>query len=251
MKHSPTFLTIFFLLIAHLSLKSQSLCGYWAGYGYQCFKINVDGSTTFFNLPYELIYIAQVQDTLVAMKIIGDDCVTSGFPTWKALLKKDEKNIKGTIYLGNPLQPNSSFSPIQLYIYSPDSIFIWGNPLTYKKLTCEQAQKLGADLSDTRYNCDCDNTQPCVISMPNAFTPNNDGLNDSFAPITTCQFKTYEFKIFNRLGNLVFFTNDITEEWKGRIVANALTSDVYVWSINAIALNGKVIKQSGEVILIR
>jgi gliding motility-associated-like protein len=244
-------LIIFVVFTLHFDLKSQSLCGYWAGYGYACYKINIDGSTTWVYPPYELMYISQIQDTLVAMKIIGDDCVTSGFPTWKALLKKGNPNMKGTLYLGQPLQPNSSFRPIELNVYSPDSIFIWGLPVSFKKLTCEQAKKLGADLSDTRYNCDCDNTQTCDVLMPNAFTPNNDGLNDSFAPITICQFKSYEFKIFNRFGNLVFETNDIKNEWNGAKDDNALASDVYVWYINAVGLNGKIVKQSGEITLLR
>jgi gliding motility-associated-like protein len=243
--------TVFLLFFTSTALKAQSLCGYWAGYGYSCYKINLDGSTTWVYPPYELLYISQINDTLVATKIIGDDCVTAGFPSWKGLLIKNERRIKGTLYLGSPLAPNSSFRPVEISVFSADSLFIWGVPFTYKKLTCEQAQKLGADLSDTRYNCDCDNTQTCKIELPNAFTPNGDGLNDTFAPVTLCQFKNYEFKIFNRLGNLVFDSNDIRDAWKGVFKDYPLATDVYVWFLKTTGLNGKVTQQSGEVTLIR
>ncbi len=251
MKTFTTTLTLFFFFFSHFDLKSQNLCGYWAAYGYQCYKINPNGTTTFFTLPYELIYISQVQDTLVAMKIIGDDCVTAGFPTWKGLLVKGNPNFKASLFLGGPLQPNSSFQAVEINIYSNDSLFIWGIPATYKKLSCAQAQKLGANLSDTRYNCDCDNSQVCQLDLPNAFTPNNDGLNDTFSPITHCPLKTYEFWIYNRLGNLVFYTKDIKNEWKGTFLDAELASDVYAWRINATSQNGKVIRQSGEVLLLR
>ena len=245
------------LIFLVTELSAQNLCGYWAGYGYQCYRINLDGTTTFISPPYELIYLSQNNDTIVAQKIIGDNCVTSGFPTWKGILLKNEKIIKATLYLGSPLQPNSSFTGVELSVINNDSLKMYypfninAKYPTYKKLSCEEAQKLGADLSDIRYNCNCDNSQSCTIVLPNAFTPNNDGLNDTFAPITSCQYKNYEFKVFNRWGNLVFDSYDVKTEWDGSSKGNILASDVYIWLINGVTLSNKSIKQSGEVILLR
>jgi len=60
---------------------------------------------------------------------------------------------------------------------------------------------------------DCD----CKTLFPNSFTPNNDGLDETFKPIIACDIQpnNYQFKIYNRLGNLVFSTTDFTAAWDG------------------------------------
>ena len=60
-------------------------------------------------------------------------------------------------------------------------------------------------------------TTDVYVNLPNAFTPNNDGLNDKlkvqYSPGVTGAFN---FKIFNRWGQIVFQTNDISIGWDGR-----------------------------------
>ncbi len=57
----------------------------------------------------------------------------------------------------------------------------------------------------------------CIVYIPNAFSPNNDGLNDQFGPTISCPINGYEFRIYNRWGNLVFHTQNLKERWKGDI----------------------------------
>jgi len=84
------------------------------------------------------------------------------------------------------------------------------------------------------------------IVMPNAFTPNGDGKNDVFRIPPSITFSLTTFSIFNRWGNLVFQTNDITKGWDGTF--NARPSDVgtYVYMITGtsqkeqVALKGTV-----------
>uniref|UniRef100_UPI0035938DF9 gliding motility-associated C-terminal domain-containing protein n=1 Tax=Persicitalea sp. TaxID=3100273 RepID=UPI0035938DF9 len=54
-------------------------------------------------------------------------------------------------------------------------------------------------------------------ALPNVFTPNNDGKNDSFTPLNCPEFldKT-EFTVFNRWGVKVFETVDLAINWDGR-----------------------------------
>src|SRR5690606_37863556 len=62
---------------------------------------------------------------------------------------------------------------------------------------------------------DIDYTNPKLI--PNAFTPNGDGLNDVFQ-IQNLDFeKILAFRIYNRYGQLVFETNNVKEGWDGTI----------------------------------
>ncbi|RYZ46676.1 MAG: gliding motility-associated C-terminal domain-containing protein, partial [Sphingobacteriales bacterium] len=58
---------------------------------------------------------------------------------------------------------------------------------------------------------DCEN---CIWTA-NAFTPNGDGLNDKFTIQNLCPLRTYQIRIFNRFGQLVFSTTDINRHWDG------------------------------------
>ncbi len=55
----------------------------------------------------------------------------------------------------------------------------------------------------------------CNIAIPNAFTPNGDGINDSFKPIIGCELPNYLFRVYNRWGQMLFETTDIKQGWNG------------------------------------
>ena len=78
----------------------------------------------------------------------------------------------------------------------------------------------------------CDSTsEPCQLYVPNAFTPNNDGINDKFYPLTGCSFEHYEFLIYNKWGELIFKTTNQTDKWDGKFKGEDCSSDVYVYLI--------------------
>jgi gliding motility-associated-like protein len=58
----------------------------------------------------------------------------------------------------------------------------------------------------------------CPVYIPNAFTPNEDGLNDIFRPSLGCPVRDYEFDVYNRWGQLVFSTTDPDIGWNGASV---------------------------------
>ena len=75
-----------------------------------------------------------------------------------------------------------------------------------------------------------------TIFLPNTFTPNNDGINETFSPKgigLASNLKDYKFYIFNRWGDMVFETDDILESWDGTANnGNKLApTGVYVWHI--------------------
>jgi gliding motility-associated-like protein len=55
-----------------------------------------------------------------------------------------------------------------------------------------------------------------VYDLPNTFTPNGDGQNDTFRPFPFCFIDEVEFQVFNRWGQLVFQTSDPNINWDGR-----------------------------------
>lgn len=69
---------------------------------------------------------------------------------------------------------------------------------------------------------------PTKIYIPNAFSPNGDGINDIF-DIAAFDTETYELKIFDRWGNMVFRTRDHEDDWDGNYNNQLAESGVYTW----------------------
>lgn len=55
----------------------------------------------------------------------------------------------------------------------------------------------------------------CPMYVPNAFTPNKDGLNEIFKPVINCPVYDYELLIFDRWGELIYTSQDINIGWAG------------------------------------
>jgi gliding motility-associated-like protein len=89
------------------------------------------------------------------------------------------------------------------------------------------------------------------VLFPNAFTPDNDGINDVFMPAVYESVKTFSFEVYNRWGERVFFTNDIQIGWNGYFNGKLAPQDVYVWRTEGIYLNGTPFEYSGSITLIR
>lgn len=96
----------------------------------------------------------------------------------------------------------------------------------------------------------------CVdcLRIPNAFTPNKDGVNDFFRVISLCPAKQYELHIVNRYGTVIFSTREITKGWDGTINGNNQEMGVYYYFIRAIfdrGLHNKEELFKGDITLIR
>ncbi len=90
-----------------------------------------------------------------------------------------------------------------------------------------------------------------TIFVPTAFTPNDDGLNDTVYPICVGIKKIIYFSIYNRWGQLVFTTTQDRVGWDGRIAGKLQSSAVFVWMVSAIDYTGAPVFLKGTVTLIR
>lgn len=91
----------------------------------------------------------------------------------------------------------------------------------------------------------------CYIAVPNAFTPNNDGLNDQLYPLNAYKATDLLFRIYNRVGQLVFETRDWTKRWDGKFKGQPADLGTYVWILTYIHMDtGKRIQQKGTTILL-
>ncbi len=90
-----------------------------------------------------------------------------------------------------------------------------------------------------------------VIVVPNAFTPNGDGLNDVIKVIhNSTIFSLNYFKIYNRAGKLIFETKNIEEGWDGKLNGSVAESDAYYWLAEYNTWDNKVYQVKGSFILI-
>lgn len=86
--------------------------------------------------------------------------------------------------------------------------------------------------------------------IPNSFTPNSDGLNDIFRPFGT-NYSNLEFSIYNRWGELVFYTNDENIGWNGTFGGSVCPSGVYVYIVRWVDIKGFNQIKIGDISLIR
>jgi gliding motility-associated-like protein len=87
--------------------------------------------------------------------------------------------------------------------------------------------------------------------IPSAFTPNNDGINDRFRPILLGNVLQYRFIIYNRYGQVIFETTDLTAAWDGKLHGADQDSNGFTW-VCTYQLQGSVEKtQKGSLLLLR
>ena len=92
-----------------------------------------------------------------------------------------------------------------------------------------------------------------VVEFPKFFTPNNDGINDTWAikGANSTFFPTSQISIFNRFGKVVAQIKIDNPGWNGYYNGKILPSDDYWYSINLIDRNGIVRERKGNLSLIR
>lgn len=93
------------------------------------------------------------------------------------------------------------------------------------------------------------------IYVPNAFTPNQDGLNDTFQP-KAFGIKKYELEIFDRWGERIYETKVIDAGWDGKVHRGIdygviCPEGVYTWKITLTNVRGEAKQLKGHVTMIK
>lgn len=200
-----------------------------------------DGST----LP---TYIADRQGHY-SVTVTANGCDTTG----KIMVSYITKPI---INLGNDTSLCTT-NKLILHAAYPQSTYLWQDGSSQPTYTVTEAgiyslaatNTCGTAIdSVTIMYMDC----ACKFYVPSAFTPNGDGKNDLFKPSYECFFKDYQLRVYNRLGQSIFFTENADMGWDGILKGQLQPSGSYVWQIGFFdTLTGKAIKKTGTVILIR
>ncbi|MGN6539476.1 MAG: PKD domain-containing protein [Ginsengibacter sp.] len=200
--------------------------------------------------PNETIrYVVQVNDVLGCPKPAFDSVlITVENPV------ADAGPEDTSIVMNQPLQLNGSGA--QFYSWSPSTGL--NNPdIANPVALLSESQKYTLKVSTAAGCFSIDTIHVTVykvkpdLFVPDAFTPNGDGLNDVFRPIPIGIKSLTFFKVYNRLGELVFSTNTQKEGWDGTFNGQPQDPGVFVWMAEGIDYLGKVIFKKGSVTLIR
>ena len=88
----------------------------------------------------------------------------------------------------------------------------------------------------------------CETIEGNVFTPNNDGANDEYEFVTTCNSINMSVSIVNRWGNEVYTSKDLNQAWNGKDKnGNLVTEGVYFYSLNYKSENGADVVKKGYI----
>ena len=94
---------------------------------------------------------------------------------------------------------------------------------------------------------DCD----CHVYLPNSFTPNDDSKNDLLKAEYTCEFKSFNFAIYDSWGEKLFETNNPGNGWDGYFKGELVPTGVYICKVNYEGSDNTSIEKVTGVTLIK
>jgi gliding motility-associated-like protein len=149
--------------------------------------------------------------------------------------------------------------------------FIWTEEFERNSLSCDTCHNpMASPLSNLFYHVMVVDSNDCTVTdglwikvniyheiyVPNAFTPNDDAVNDIFTVHGREGIQVLNFKVFDRWGELLFEqddfeVNDLSAGWDGTFKNEKLNNAVFTWVATAQFLDGATKTFSGNVTLIR
>jgi gliding motility-associated-like protein len=219
------------------------------------FLSNANISNPLVNTPASGIfrYVLNVTDASGCKSQKSDTVVLTVLPEAKVFAGNDT-----SIAINQPLQLNAvdvNGSNFNSYNWSPS--FGLNNPFIKGPLSILNR--------DVTYIVTARNAAGCVATddikvrvfqgpelyVPNAFTPNGDGLNDVIRPTCAGIRELKFFSVFNRYGQMVFTTTKVGEGWNGIFLGEKQNAGAFTWIAEAVDYKGNTITRKGIAILIR
>jgi gliding motility-associated-like protein len=194
----------------------------------------------------------------------GNQITTTGFGSYWLELEQNGCKIRDTMYVTQRPEPFVNLGPdTSVCLYKPIELRT-GNIIadSYEWNTGESTATISVNKKGIYYvtikEGDCVSSDTVLVSagdcdvyIPSAFTPNDDGLNETFGVITDVSVQSFSMQIYSKWGQLIFSSNDISKKWDGTFKGKKMPNGAYLWILNYVNLKGKKINEHGTVMLIR
>lgn len=100
------------------------------------------------------------------------------------------------------------------------------------------------------FNYDLEVSPELIVYIPNSFTPNEDNINDYFT-VSINEYSSYEMHVYNRWGEVVFYSDNIDLPWNGSSKGNDVLNGTYYYTVSITDLRNKLFVYKGEVNVMR
>ncbi|MCC6721671.1 MAG: gliding motility-associated C-terminal domain-containing protein [Bacteroidia bacterium] len=152
--------------------------------------------------------------------------------------------LRSPIYIS----PGKGFSSYQWNNGSKDDVLKVENDGVYYVTVVDEA---GCKATDSIKVMTDPNRLPNDIFVPNAFTPNDDGLNDLFPFTTPVLHSNYNLKIFDRWGEKIYDSEYNHDPWNGETKNKNDQIDAYIWVVSYKGCDGNHKSNKGTITIIR
>lgn len=185
--------------------------------------------------------------------------------TAQVLVSVTQSPNAGTNGSINVLNTDDAFNLINVLNNNPDNGGVWSPELNSGSnifdpsidpagsYTYIVSNNCGIDSSIATVTIEEINNDSCFFEslfVPNAFTPNGDGLNDELLVRYAGNYDTYIFRIYNRWGGLVFETDDINNGWNGFFEGKLQSTDVFGYFLE-LKCGDQVKQLKGNITILR
>jgi len=196
-------------------------------------------------------YTVFVRDTLGCPKTVTDDVLVSVYPIVMANI-----GIRDTsIVQGQTLQMNASGG--NTYQWSPAT---WLSSTNTANPLAKPEDNIEYKLQVTVLPQGCTGRDsvkvkvfklPPSFYVPTAFSPNGDGTNEVLRPVALGMKSINYFRVYNRLGQLIFSTTTLNKGWDGTFKGNPQDPATFVWIAQGETFTGELITRRGYAVLVR
>lgn len=222
-----------------------------------------DGSASTANSPSHTYNLPGTYDVRLTIEVL-EGCVDTHVVVIEEMVVVDPSPIAG--FVVDP-QVTSFFEPVvtvqDTSIGAYWTTFDMGDSTEYSAPSFEHRYLEDGSYSvrqvvGNEYGCTDTTYRTVVVQpeyllyVPNVFTPNQDGLNEAFAPRVFGEVD-YQFSVFSRWGDLVFYSEIVGEGWTGLDAKKnrPAPQDTYLWEVKVMDVNGATHRETGFFSLIR